>query len=89
MHSSCFAFGRAVGGFIFQFLENVFPIVGVFRGDAVDGVGCSLEEFDHPVVFVEGIMHFFGHLFGSIDEFDCVVMLVLASFVSFEGDFLP
>jgi hypothetical protein len=63
MHSSCFAFGRAVGGFIFQFLENVFPIVGVFRGDAVDGVGCSLEEFDHPVVFVEGIMHFFGHLF--------------------------
>jgi uncharacterized protein (DUF2237 family) len=39
-------------------------------------------------LFVEGIVHLFGHLLGAIDEFDSIVMLILACVVSFKGDFL-
>jgi len=53
----------------------------MLRSDGVDGVSVFLEQFAHAVGLLQWVELFLGHLFELFDEFDDVIVLVLASIV--------
>jgi hypothetical protein len=50
-------------------------------------IAALVHETCHTVVFVEEVEHAFEFSYGVIDEFNCVVVLVLARFIFDEFEF--
>ena len=64
-----------------RFLEDIFVVVCMLRSDGIDCVLVFLEQFAHAVGLVQWVELFLGHLFELFDEFDDVVVLVLARII--------